>query len=97
MTIDDVLLRTASKVVNDDMNWNHATWVGVSDRKHVNVIKGISIVNYDITYYEDVLRKEQLYRGESIRIFEYHIMLLRCFNCKLLQTDLTCNNNNIQM
>lgn len=48
MTIDDVLLRTASKVANDNVNWNHATLVEVSDRKYVNVIKGISIVNYDI-------------------------------------------------
>lgn len=27
MTIDNVLLRTASKVANDDVNWNHATLV----------------------------------------------------------------------
>lgn len=38
MTIDNVLLRTTSKVANDDVNWNHATLVGISDRKHVNVI-----------------------------------------------------------
>lgn len=49
MTIDDVLqLRTGSKVANNNVNWNHATLVEVSDRKYVNVIKGISIVNYDI-------------------------------------------------